>query len=279
MLSLMPPSLPRSLKLLALIEIYPEDCLDPEKKIKDNSVHLGIFDPPFGIGEASFDKHYNRVAGNVIPGYKEAPSDYAQWTLLWMSEAKRVLQDNGSMYIFMGHSNLRHVLNAAHALNLHEINHLIWKYQFGVATKRKFVTSHYHVLYYSKSKEARPTFNTHCRFSPQERDRVGSLLYRDLEDVFVIPRDYTPGQMKNQNKLPEELVRKLILYSSNEGDLVCDFFMGNFTTAYAALKLGRRVCGYEINPKVFEYHIRKLQAIEQGCGLKSAKVTLETFME
>ena len=255
-----------------MIKIFPEDCIDKDKKIKDGSVDLGIYDPPFGIGETGFDKHYKRDSTNVIQGYKEAPDDYGQWTHLWLTEAKRILKDNGSMYVFMGHSKLRHVLNAAHNLGLHEINHLIWKYNFGVNTKRKFVTSHYHILHYSKSKKIDPTFNLNCRFGSQEKDdNGGSLLYQDLEDVFIINRDYAPGQKKNQNKLPEELIRKLIMYSSNEGDMICDFFMGNFTTAYVSLKMGRNVCGYEMNKKSYDYHVDKLREIKFGCDLKEMK--------
>lgn len=254
------------------ISIFNGDCVDQSKRIPDESVDLGIFDPPFGLGETGFNKHYKRDSSNVISGYKEAPSDYEQWTHLWLSEAKRVLKPNGSMYVFMGHSNLRYLLNAAHNLGFKEINHLIWKYNFGVYTRNKFVTSHYHVLYYKKSKKASPTFNATCRFGSHEKSpKGGSLLYSDMEDVFAINRDYAPKQKKNQNKLPEELIQKIILYSSNEGDTVCDFFMGNFTTAYVSLGLGRRVYGYEMNKKSYEYHMPKIELIEFGEKLNKLK--------
>lgn len=254
------------------IYIYAEDCLDKDKKIKDSSIHLGIYDPPFGIGEAAFDKHYKRNSDNVIEGYKEAPEDYAEWTYLWLAEAKRVLREDGSMYVIIGHSKLRHVLNAAHDLNLYEINHIIWKYNFGVNTKKKYVTSHYHILYYAKNKGQTSTFNLNCRFGSQEKnEKGGSLLYQDIEDVFVINKDYVQNKKKNQNKLPEELICKLILYSSNPDDYVCDFFMGNFTTAYVAHRLGRKVFGFEINKNSFDYHIEKIQKIEFGCGLAELK--------
>ena len=110
------------------MEIYNEDCLSG--KIKENTVDLMICDPPFGIQEKSFDKHYKRNSSNVLEGYIEAPKDYDQWTLRWMTEAKRVLKENGSFYVIIGHSNLRSVLNAAHELNLNEINHIIWKFNF-----------------------------------------------------------------------------------------------------------------------------------------------------
>lgn len=255
-----------------MIDIFAEDCIDNEKKIKDNSVDLGIYDPPFGIKETGFDKYYKRNSDNVIQGYKEAPDDYEQWTHLWLAEAKRVLKPNGSMYVFIGHSKLRHVLNAAHNLKLNEINHIIWKYNFGVYTRKKYVTSHYHILYYNKDKNAKTTFNLNCRFGSQEKDNNGgSLLYKDVEDVFAINRDYSPKKKKNQNKLPEELIKKLIMYSSNEGDVVCDFFMGNFTTAYVSRKLGRYICGFEINKKSFNYHIENVKKIEFGCDLKKIK--------
>lgn len=255
-----------------MIKIFNGDCIDREKRIPDQSVDLEIFDPPFGLGETSFDKHYKRDSSNVISGYKEAPEDYEKWTLSWMIEAKRILKENGSMYIIMGHTNLRSVLNAAHNLDLYLRNHIVWKFNFGVNTEKKFVTSHYHILYYTKSKKAVPTFNRNCRFGCQEiASDGGKALYDDLEDVWVINKDYSPGEKKNQNKLPEALIEKIIQYSSNENDIVCDFFMGNFTTAYAARKLGRKVFGYEINKKSYDYHLPKVEAIKFGEKLKSLK--------
>ena len=64
--------------------------------------------------------------------------------------------------------------------------------------------------------------------------------------------------MKNINKLPEELVKKMIQYSSNEGDLVCDFFLGNFTTAVVSKKLNRVPMGFELNKHAFHIGMRKL---------------------
>lgn len=255
------------------LNILNEDCIEGSGKLEEASVDLFIGDPPFGIQETQFQKHYKRNDDKVLEGYQEAPENYAEWTHAWMEEARRLLKDDGSMYVISGHTNLRHILNAAADLGLHEINHIIWKFNFGVNTKKKFVTSHYHVLYYSKSSKANPTFNTNCRFGSHEKTKDGkSLLYRDIEDVFDINKEYSPNGIKNQNKLPEELIRKLILYSSHEGDTVCDFFMGNFTTASAALKLGRKVCGFEINEIAYTYHMSELSKIEFGKDLGDLKV-------
>jgi site-specific DNA-methyltransferase (adenine-specific) len=176
------------------------------------------------------------------------------------------------MYIVIGHSNLAEVLLAAKESDLHLINQLVWKFNFGVHAKSKFVTSHYNILYYSKNKKSKVKFNTHCRFGSQEKDSYGgSLLYQDMEDVFVINKDFKPGEKKNQNKLPDALITKLIQYSSDEGDNVCDFFMGNFTTAYVANALGRHVYGYEINTASYDHHMPLLMSSPFGSQLPLLK--------
>lgn len=251
-------------------QIYNKDCVSGSVEIiKDKEIDLIICDPPFGINETGFYGHYSRKQENVIDGYQEAPSNYYKFTFDWMSEAKRILKDDGSMYIFIGHTNLINVLNVAQELKLFEVNHLIWKYNFGVYTKRKFVTSHYHILYYAKNKNSKRTFNLNCRFGSQEKDDNNrSLLYKDLEDVFVINKEYERNVKKNQNKLPEKLIEKLILYSSYENDNICDFFLGSFVTAISAKKLGRNIYGFEKNKKAYDAGMAKMSKIDKGERLK-----------
>jgi len=238
-------------------QIYNEDCIVGAKNnFKDDSVDLLVCDPPFGINESTMDKHYNREESKVIDGYVEAPPDYYKFSLEWLTQAKRILKPNGSLYIISGWTKLGDVLKACEDLDLFLINHVIWKYNFGVYTSKKFVSSHYHILYLKKSKKAKPTFNTNCRYKDDQRNgKGGSLLYQDMEDVWIINKEYQKGKAKNQNKLPEKLLEKIILYSSNPDDLVCDFFLGNFTTATVAKKLGRIPCGFELNRTAFNHHL------------------------
>lgn len=239
------------------IRIFNKDAR--ETLFEDESVDLGVFDPPFGIKESSFSTMYNRDNNFVLDGYIEAPTDYYQFTFDWLSQAKRVLKRNGSMYIVSGWSNLRDVLNAVYALDLQVRNHIIWKYNFGVYTKKKYVSSHYHILYIIKP-GAIPTFNTYSRYNKDDRDiNGGSILYQDLEDVWSIKKQYAKGKTKNSNKLPDSLVEKIILYSSNKDDVVLDLFQGNFTTAYMAIKHQRKAWGTELNTCAYEYHMRILE--------------------
>jgi site-specific DNA-methyltransferase (adenine-specific) len=255
------------------MNLYNIDCILGSKKyLQDKSVDLIICDPPFGIGENSFEKHYKRKKEKVFDGYCEAPDDYLKFSHDWMNETTRILKDAGSAYIFSGYTNLNNILDVVDKLNLHLINHIIWKYNFGVNTKNKYVSSHYHILYLKKNKDIKVTFNTNCRFGFDEKDKNDkSLLYKDLEDVWIINKEYQQGKEKNINKLPEEIIKKIILYSSNENDVVCDFFLGNFTTATVAKKLGRHCCGFEINESIFNFNLNKLNEIEFGQDLKNLR--------
>jgi site-specific DNA-methyltransferase (adenine-specific) len=230
------------------------DCVSgAHDHLKDRTLDLLICDPPFGIEETAFEGLYNRKAENVLPGYVEAPDDYQHWTTQWLLQSRRVLKDNGAMYLVSGWTRLREVLNAVHAADFHVVNILGWQYNFGVYTKNKYVTSHYHILYLSKAAKAATYFNRFCRYATTREQ------YADMQDVWYIKREFHPGKKKNTNKLPDALVEKMIQYSSKPGDWIGDFFLGNFTTAYVGARLQRNVVGFEINGEAYEYHLDQLQ--------------------
>ncbi len=254
--------------------LHCDDCITGATKyLKDNSVDIIITDPPYGIEGDLLHRHYNRNEKLVIDGYVEIPKEkYPEFSRAWISQAERVLRPGGSIYIISGHSNLYDILGALESTCLEERNHIIWKYNFGVYTSKKYVTSHYHILYYIKP-GGQITFNTHARFGSEEKgDSNSSLNYRDREDVWIINREYKPGEVKNKNELPEQLLIKILQYSSNRDDLVVDFFLGGFSTARVALGLGRRIAGFEINKKSFDHHLAELNQIVPGELLAKIKL-------
>ncbi|MBW8036312.1 MAG: site-specific DNA-methyltransferase [Planctomycetes bacterium] len=244
-------------------EFYNQDCIQGAREhLRDNSIDLILTDPPFAINGDKLHKHYNRKEAFVLDGYVEIPQEeYADFSKAWITEAERVLRPGGALIIVSGYSNLLDILNALRGTSLKEFNHIIWKYNFGVNTKSKFVSSHYHILYYCKPGGER-TFNNFARFGSRERNGDNrSLLYQDLEDVWVINREYKPGEIKNKNELPTALLIKLIQYLSKPEDVVCDFFLGGFSTAKIAKGLGRSAVGYEINKNSFDYHYEEVEQI------------------
>jgi site-specific DNA-methyltransferase (adenine-specific) len=248
--------------------LYNCNCIDGSKRyIPDESIDLGIHDPPFGIEETKFDNIYGRDSTNVIKGYVEAPKDYYIFVKEWFSEAARILSPTGSMYIISGWTNSDLIGRVIRESNLYLINKLIWNYPFGLYTKRKYVTSHYEIFYITKHKEHR-TFNLNCRYDKP---------YKDMESVWKINREaHGSKEEKNPNKLPELLIKKMIEYSSNIGDSVCDFFLGNFTTAIVAKKMGRVPLGFEMNPIAFKKGAGILKTVVAGSGLVNYVPTTKT---
>ena len=220
-----------------LDEIYCGDALVLMKDIPAGSIDLIVTDPPFAIDFEAKRSNYNRTQGRVIEGYNEIPREkYYDFTVSWMKEAYRVLKRSGSMYVFSGWTNLKDILNAIDDVGFITINHIIWKYQFGVFTKRRFVTSHYHILFVVKD----------------ERSYKFNKVEHYPEDVWVINREYWTGKVRTPTKLPLELVKKILLFSSDEGDIVLDPFVGSGTVAVAAKMLGRHFLGFEIVPEYCE---------------------------
>jgi len=218
--------------------LYQGDALALLPEVPDRSVDLIVTDPPFAIDFKAHRLNYNRTRSNVIDGYQEITKDeYHDFTVAWISEAARVLAPAGSMYIFSGWNHLRHILEGIDEAGLSTINHLIWKYQFGVYTKKKYVTSHYHILFVVKD----------------PRHYTFHKIDHYPEDVWVIQREYWKGRKKTPTKLPPEIVRKILMYSSNPGDLVFDPFFGSGTVPLVARQEGRHFLGFEIVPEYFAF--------------------------
>ncbi|MGC8982125.1 MAG: DNA-methyltransferase, partial [Minisyncoccia bacterium] len=162
------------------------------------------------------------------------------------------------MYVFSGWNNLKDILIALDEIGFITVNHIIWKYQFGVVTKRKFITSHYHCLYVCKNDKKRKFFS-YARYGKEEKDKEGrSLNYKDREDVWIINREYWIGDQKTPTKLPAELIKKMLQYSSEEGDVVLDPFLGSGQVAVVSKMMKRQYIGFEIVKAYYEFAKKRL---------------------
>jgi len=240
--------------------VYNQSCIDGMRSnVLDNSIDLIFTDPPYGIKGDGLDVLYHRDESNVVPGYVDVPlSEYAKFSSEWIKECARVLRPGGSIYIVSGYTNLHHILNALHDTDLLEINHIIAKYSFGVSTKNKFVSSHYHVLFWQKPDKGKQkrTFNSNWKYTDQKDS------YHDRLSVQDMPRSHKPGMIKNKNQLNEDFITKFILYSSNRGDTVLDCFGGGFTTGRTALRYDRKFVGFELNKNAYDAFLPTLDNVE-----------------
>ncbi len=205
----------------------------------DEKADLIFADPPFGIDFKGNLQTYNRKP-DALPYVEVSKEEYASFIRNLLEWSYNALKESGSMWLLSGWNNLRVVLDAVEDVGFIQLNHCIWKYQFGVFTRRRFVTSHYHLLLLVKD-EDNYTFNKPEHYA---------------EDVWIIKRPYHHGEETAGNELPDELVKRCILTSSNTGDLVVDPVLGSGTTMRACIKLNRRCIGIEINREL-ERRIRE----------------------
>lgn len=223
-------------KLLPYERLQLGNCIDQMRCDRVKTYDCVITDPPFGINLNEQQQMYARKTDKVINEYREiAKEDYASFTMGWIKQATRLIKPNGSLIIVSGWSNLADILNALKYWKYTLINHIIWKYQFSPFTKKKFSSSHQHILFAVKNKK-KYTFNKPEHYAL---------------DVWDIKRTYNRGVYRLKTQMCDELATKLIKCFTNAGDVVLDPFAGSGTTMRIGNALGRICWGYEINWTAF----------------------------
>ncbi|UCE15056.1 MAG: site-specific DNA-methyltransferase [Candidatus Heimdallarchaeota archaeon] len=233
-------------------------------KAKERLFDLIIADPPFGI---SFNKSSHEYGADDYDLYEDdfTAESYFGFSKRWIQLCYDALGAQGSLYIISGWTNLQSILNAIDTSKFHMLNHAIWQFSWGVYTKRRFATSHYHILLLVKNRKD-------YQFYKQK--------HYD-EDVFFWPeynRGNDPHRIKGHPcQLPIVLLEKLINTSSSPGDLVGDVFSGSGGTILAARLNHRDVVGFEIR-KEYEPIIHQKARFGKPVFPSKKESTLEKFL-
>lgn len=243
--------------------VHFTDCISGMKELPKSCIDLVIADPPFGIEFNGRSSVYNRDNSLVIPGYEEIQGSYNEFTARWLAELPRIMKKEASAYIFSGWTNLEAILTAARNSGLTTLNHLIWHYPFGVYTKKRFVTSHYHIILLVKN----------------PKNYFFNKIENYPEDVWIVKRRYRTGLTKNSTKLPLDVVTRCMDFSSKPGDIILDPFMGNGTTAVAARSTFRHFVGFEINTKLKRHISKEIESVVPGQSYLSYNERLPTIEE
>lgn len=268
-------------------KIHQGDCLKLMKKIDDGTVDLVFADPPFNIGY-EYDEYDDR----------QDDEKYLDWCSRWMAEVHRILKPSGTFWLAIGDFQLGSVFVAAQReIGFHTRSWVIWYYTFGVNCKNKFSRSHAHLFHFVKDPK-QYTFNAD---DPAVRvPSARALVYGDKranpkgrlpDDTWILrPQDFqsdkygfTPeqdtwffsrvaGTFKERQgfhgcQMPEQLLGRIVRFSSNEGDLVFDPFTGSGTTLAVAKKLGREFLGTELSEDYASYATDRLEEIHVGAQL------------
>jgi DNA modification methylase len=226
--------------------------------LPDNYIDLIYCDILYNTGKKF--KDYNDNLGT--------PEEAIKWYKPRLIEIFRILKNTGSIYIQCDY-RLVHYLKVEMD-NIFGVdnfqNHIVWCYNGGGITKKRFNKKHDDILFYTKSKKY--IFN--IQYQPYKKNFIERAKYKhkgkDLKDKINlgtplvdwwidIPHIANPVNKEYHNYVtqkPKALLERIIKASSNKGDVIADFFMGSGTTGEVALELGRKFIGCDIGDKACE---------------------------
>ena len=240
--------------------IYTGDCIKVlNKKIEEKSIELIFADPPYNLSGNGLKWEGNKTGGNWYMINEEwdkmTASEYIQFTQKWIGACHRVLKDNGSIYISCTYHNLAELMIALKQLDFKINNVIVWRKTNAMPnmTKRVFTHSTEFIVWAVKGKGWIFNYKELKKLNP-EKQKDGTL--KQMRDFWSLPLVQGKERLRGENgralhptQKPEQMLKRIIVASSNKGDLVLDPFLGSGTTAVVAQQLKRKWIGIEIDKK------------------------------
>lgn len=251
--------------------LYLGDSPQWLRTLQSASVDLIFADPPYNIKKADWDNFDSQEA-------------YIAWSMTWIREAARVLKPTGSLYV-CGFSEILADIKHPAMRHFAACRWIVWHYRNKANLGGDWGRSHESLLHFRKSKthrlnvdDIRVPYGEHTLKYPSHPQAVTSQYgnggkRKDVwtphpggakpKDVLDIPTtcngsgETTP----HPTQKPEELVRRIVLASSNEGQTVLDPFSGSGTTLVVAEQLNRKWLGCDINAEYNGWAIERLENV------------------
>lgn len=251
--------------------LFTGDSIEWMKTINDESIDMVFADPPYNIKKADWDDF----------GSQER---YIEWSMRWIEQASRILKPTGSLYV-CGFSEILADLKHPSMRYFSSCRWLVWFYRNKANLGKDWGRSHESILHLRKKDfghinydDVRIPYGKHTLKYPDhpqadssQYGRKGSHwtpnpLGAKPKDVVEIPTTCNGMNEKTPHptQKPEELLRKLILASSSEGDLVLDPFSGSGTTAVVASQLHRQWLACDENPEYNQWATQRLDSIDHA---------------
>lgn len=255
-------------------EIWKGDSMAWLQSLATGSVDLIFADPPYNIKKADWDNF-------------ESQEEYIDWSLRWIEQAARTLKPNGTLYI-CGFSEILADLKHPASQFFKRCRWLIWHYKNKANLGSDWGRSHESILHFRKSESftfnvdpVRIPYGNHTLKYPEhpqaetsqygkkesDKDRIWQPHPEGAKprDVIDIPTTCNGMHEKTPHptQKPEELLRKLILASSNKGDLVIDPFLGSGTTTVVSEQLSRKWLGCDISSEYCGWAAGRVELVEE----------------
>ncbi|MEX2454176.1 MAG: site-specific DNA-methyltransferase [Rhodospirillaceae bacterium] len=255
---------------LPLDRVLIGDCVAEMEKLPPRSVDVIFADPPYNLQLSGELRRPNntRVEGvdaawDRFADGKNDPiasfSAYDAFTREWLAAARRVLKDDGSIWVIGSYHNIFRVGTVLQDLGFWVLNDIVWRKTNPMPNFRgtRFTNAHETMIWCSKSRDAKGvTFNYEAMKSLNDDVQMRS--------DWTIPLCTGPERIKRDGKKahptqkPEALIYRVLLSSTNPGDVILDPFLGSGTTATVAKKMGRRFIGIERDAEYAEVAVERI---------------------
>jgi len=226
------------------------DCVEELKKLPDESIDLIFADPPYNLQLKNnlYRPDNSKVSGVDDDWDKFASfSEYDKFCITWLKDCRRVLKPTGSIWVIGSYHNIFRVGNIMLDLGFWILNDVIWHKSNPMPNflGTRFTNATETIIWCAKSKSCKKyTFN----YKTMKEYNGG----KQMTSVWRIGICTGSERLKNSDgkkahptQKPEELLKRIILSSSNENDIVLDPFFGTGTSGAVAVKLGRKFIGIE----------------------------------
>ena len=272
--------------------IIQGDSIDIMEAIPDRTFDFVFADPPYFL-QLDPGKTLYRVEGTEFQGVdddwdKFASMDaYKDWTRRWLTEARRVLKDNGTLCVISGMQSIYEIGSIMRELGFWVINDIVWQKSnptpnFGGT---RLNNSHETLIVAAKSRKSRITFNYKTGKHLNGGKQMGSVWTFPVCAGSERLKD-EQGRKVHTTQKPEALMYRLIVLFTKPGDLILDPFGGTMTTAAVAKRTGRRYTMIERDATYIGYGQARLDAVVPEVGdvenvvfdVKPPKVSMEEMV-
>ncbi len=249
--------------------LYHADCLEVLSQLPENSIDMIFADPPYNLSNNGFSVHagrrvsVNKGEWDKSKGFK---NDY-EFHFKWLEACKRVLKPQGTLWVSGTYHSICQCGYALQALGYYILNDIVW-FKPNASPNlscRFFTASHETIIWARKDKKAKHTFNYDLMKNgnwPEDFLKKQNLQMRSVWSLLT-PRKWEKKFGKHPTQKPIDLLKRIILASTKEGDIVLDPFTGSSTTGIVAKALSRKFIGIDLEKKYLDLSIKRFAEIEQ----------------
>ena len=246
-------------------KIINGDSLDELKKIPDETFDVVFADPPYNL---QLKNHLTRPDRSKVSAVNdkwdqfESFQKYDEFSISWLKECKRILKKNGTIWVIGSYHNIFRLGKAIQDLGFWILNDVIWNKNNPMPNFRgtRFTNAHETLIWASKNEKSKYTFNYQSLKCLNDDLQMRSNW--NLPICNGSERLKKNGKKVHSTQKPESLLHRILLASSNKGDIILDPFLGSGTSATVAKKLGRNYFGIEKQKNYFKAAEQRIKNTE-----------------